>query len=145
MQVQVIARQKKGVHMSRKRILVGVCAIVLVVAIGFGGKQLYDLSSYRKIIDDTVIETPDLTKIEDGTYNGSYDSILVAADVDVTVIDHRITSIVIIEHKTGRGAPAEVIIDEVVAQQSLDVDTITGATNSSKVILMAVQNALNGK
>jgi len=51
---------------------------------------------------------------------------------------------VINEHQHGRASAveAEVVIDDVILTQSLDVDTVSGATNSSKVILHAVQIAL---
>jgi len=35
-----------------------------------------------------------------------------------------------------------VIVDSVIENQSLDVDAISGATYSSKVILKAIENAL---
>lgn len=40
----------------------------------------------------------------------------------------------ILEHKNERGKPGEAVINEIVDEQKLDVDTISGATNSSKVI-----------
>ena len=53
--------------------------------------------------------------------------------------------IVLIEHKNERGAAAEEITDKVIAAQSLQVDTISGATSSSKVVLKAIENALNSQ
>ena len=40
------------------------------------------------------------------------------------------------------GEKAEEIIYEVINMQSIDVDTVSGATYSSKVILKAIENAL---
>ena len=40
------------------------------------------------------------------------------------------------------GEKAEVIIDKVMAEQSLEVDVVSGATLSSKCILNAIENAL---
>ncbi|NLN06880.1 MAG: FMN-binding protein [Firmicutes bacterium] len=45
-------------------------------------------------------------------------------------------------HDHGRGAAAEKITDRIIAEQSLKVDTISGATYSSKVILKSVKKAL---
>ena len=67
---------------------------------------------------------------------------MVAAKVRVDVSNHTIKDIDILFHKTESGKQAEVIINEVKSAQSLKVDTITGATNSSRVILKSVQNAL---
>ena len=48
----------------------------------------------------------------------------------------------ILEHKNERGQAAETIVDQIVSEQKIDVDAISGATNSSKVIKKAVENAL---
>ncbi|WP_313562885.1 FMN-binding protein [Ruminiclostridium cellobioparum] len=44
-----------------------------------------------------------------------------------------------------RGAKAEAIVDKIISEQSVTVDVISGATNSSKVILKAVENALESQ
>ena len=123
-----------------KKILIGVACLILIASM-FGGKMLYDTSKYRRIISEIEIRSPDLTLIHDGTYFGTFDAILISADVEVTVIDHKITEI-LLEHRNDRGASAEIITGDVLMQQSLKVDTISGATNSSKVILKAIENAL---
>jgi uncharacterized protein with FMN-binding domain len=84
----------------------------------------------------------DLTAIEDGVYSGSYSAFPVSAEVSVTVKDHAIAKIDLIKHTNGQGAPAEVIPDMVVKSQSLQVDSVSGATYSSRVILKAIENAL---
>lgn len=96
-----------------------------------------------KRISDISISDVDLSKIPNGSYEGSYDAIMIAAKVKVDISDHTIKDINIIYHKNERGQKAERIVNEIKSAQSLKVDTITGATNSSKVILKAVQNALN--
>ena len=127
--------------MKKKIVIITVC-LVAAVALFFGGSVLYNMSKYKKAVAESEIRTPDLSLIQDGVYNGTFDAFLVYADVDVSVYGHRITGITINEHKNGRGAGAEVIIDEVLSKQSLEVDAITGATNSSKVILKAIEDAL---
>jgi uncharacterized protein with FMN-binding domain len=93
----------------------------------------------------TEIPEFDLSTVKDGIYNGSYKVFPVAVEVNVTVKNHAITDITLIKHTNGQGKPAEVIIDQVISKQSLQVDSISGATYSSKVILKAIENALNGK
>jgi uncharacterized protein with FMN-binding domain len=92
---------------------------------------------------ETTINEVDLSKIEDGVYTGSFGAIPVKAEVQVTVSDHKITDIKILKHDNGQGSAAEVLPDKVVEAQSLKVDLISGATYSSKVILKAIENALN--
>lgn len=53
-----------------------------------------------------------------------------------------IANINILEHRHERGKTAEVIADSIVDEQKIDVDAISGATNSSTVIKKAVENAL---
>jgi len=61
----------------------------------------------------------------------------------VIVRDHRIADIDIIEHWELRGEQAEsVVIQRIIEQQTADVDAVSGATNSSWVIMHAVQDAL---
>jgi len=128
-----------------KRIIITATCLVAAVGLFFGGRVLVDTMRYRRIISEIEIRTPDLTQIQDGTFNGAFNAILVAANVDVTIENHRIIEIVINEHyhgNWGRAPYAETIVLDVVESQSLEVDTISGATNSSLVILNAVQIAL---
>lgn len=89
------------------------------------------------------IETIDISKVPDGTYYGSFESVLTSARVLVTVEDQRIADIDLIDHEHSNGAPAERVLDRVLDEQCLGVDTVSGATTSSKVLLKAVENALN--
>jgi uncharacterized protein with FMN-binding domain len=89
------------------------------------------------------IKEINLTQIEDGKYIGRYEVFPVAVEVEVAILDHKISKIKIIEHENGQGGPAEVIIDKVIEKQSLEVDVIAGATYSSKVILKAIEDALD--
>jgi len=84
-----------------------------------------------------------LSSAQNGTYPGSYKVFPIAVKVNVTVRDHKISSIVILEHKNGQGTPAEAILNKVVETQTLKVDVISGATYSSVVILKAIENALS--
>ncbi len=84
----------------------------------------------------------DLSTVEDGVYTGSEDAGIVKASVEVTVKDHTITLVTILSHDCGTGKPAEVIVTDIVENNSLQVDTISGATYSSNVIKKAVYNAV---
>ena len=95
---------------------------------------------------DQLVQIPivdvDLSTVEDGTYVGEYEQFPVSVIMEVEVLDHEIISIEILKHDNGKGGPAEAIIDDVILQQSIEVDTIAGATYSSKVILLAIKDAL---
>lgn len=124
-----------------KKILLGVvAAFVIIIAAGFiaftnmGNK----LSAYA----DTDFGSLDMSKVEDGKYIGNEDAGIVKVKVEVTVKDHAITDIAILQHDNGKGAPAEVIVNDIIETNSLEVDAISGATGSSNVIKTAVLNAL---
>ena len=48
----------------------------------------------------------------------------------------------LLKHQCGTGKPAEVIIDDMVKKNTDDVDSVSGATASSKTIRNAVNKAL---
>jgi uncharacterized protein with FMN-binding domain len=93
-------------------------------------------------LQEVEITNVDLSAIDDGVYQGEYKSFPVEAIVLVTIENHMISNIEIVKHLTGQGKDAEDIIFDVVFFQSLEVDVIAGATYSSKVILLAIKNAL---
>lgn len=84
-----------------------------------------------------------LAQISDGIYKGSCDNGLVKVRVEVIVENHAILDVRLLEHDNGLGGDAEAITDTVVQRQSVEVDTISGATISSKTILKAIENALS--
>ncbi|HWQ78570.1 MAG TPA: FMN-binding protein [Anaerovoracaceae bacterium] len=128
---------------KRKKIILGIIAAVLLVGLAFGVKYYRDFEYYQKAMSALTIENIDPKDIKDGTYTGSFDARVISAVTRVTVKDGKITNIELLEHKNGRGKPAEAIVDKILEEQSLDVDAVSGATNSSKTILKAVENALN--
>jgi len=103
------------------------------------------LEDTKEKLESTLINEVDLTEVSDGEYEGFYDAYMIKAKVKVSVADHRITNVEIIEHDTGKGKKAEQLTDIVVEKQSLKVDAISGATGSSKVILKAIELALIGE
>lgn len=142
----MINEKKVSGNLRNSNIKRSVLAVVSVLVLGFiifEGKYLISVEKYKRIISEINISNVDLRKVKDGNYTGSFDALYVAAEVSVTVKDHKITNIILLKHKTERGKPAEVIPGKVLKAQSLKVDTISGATNSSKVILKSIENALN--
>ena len=89
-----------------------------------------------------LVEDPDLSKVEDGTYKGKVETMLVKVELEVSVKNHKIISISIIKHDNGKGKPAEAIIDDIVKDNSTDVELIAGVTMSSLVIRAAVIDAV---
>ena len=101
-----------------------------------------DFREYQRNVESIVFENIELSDVEDGTYVGEYDAGYIYAKVEVMIEDGRIVSINLMEHRNERGKTAEVIVDNVVATQKIDVDAVSGATNSSNVIKKAIENAV---
>ncbi|MBN1776923.1 MAG: FMN-binding protein [Clostridiales bacterium] len=128
--------------MSKKSkvILIVVAVIVILTAVIAG--VITVAGRNQKEVEAITIEDVDLTSIPDGTYTGDYNAFPVVVKVDVTVKDHAIVAIDLVKHQNGQGGDADAIPQMVVDAQSLLVDTISGATFSSKVILLAIRDAL---
>lgn len=119
--------------------IVGIIVVVLVIL--FTGMYMY-LSRNLNELTESSIEDVDPSELKDGTYVGEYSVPPVSATVEVRLNGGRIEEILILDHGNGMGQPAEVIIENVVEAQSLKVDSISGATYSSRVILKAIEAAL---
>jgi uncharacterized protein with FMN-binding domain len=89
------------------------------------------------------VGNPDFTKLRDGSVSGSYVGEMGKAAVTLTVAGGKVTAVRLDSFESSPvGAPAKAILDRVVAKQGLAVDTVSGATYSSKVILRAIQDAV---
>lgn len=95
-----------------------------------------------KNVKNISVSMPDLSNIQDGNYIGEYSITPVHVKVEVSVNNHQITDISILQHDNGLGSTAESIVNDIVEEQSLDIDAVSGATVSSKCILKAVENAI---
>lgn len=126
----------------RKRIIT-IVSMILIVVIALSIKYIGEYNRYKRIMESLEINQIDLSDTSDGKYYGELDAGLVSVELEVIVKDHKITDIILLNHDNGKGESAEVIIDKVIEDQSLNVDTISGATNSSKAILKSIENALN--
>ncbi len=128
----------------KKKILIIVLLIVAAVVIvgGFIIKNLIDkLDEGLEELMTLEIENVDVSEISDGTYSGSYKQFPIDVQLTVMVKNGEIQDIKINKHINGKGKEAEEITKDVIAQQSLEVDTVTGATYSSIVILKAIEQA----
>jgi len=82
-------------------------------------------------------------KLKAGTYEGVYRGGPNKVVVIVTIEDNRIVHIEIVEHWALIGKKAESLtLKRIMEQQSTRVDAVSGATNSTMVIMNAVQRAV---
>jgi uncharacterized protein with FMN-binding domain len=82
--------------------------------------------------------------LNDGVYQGRAEMFPCMAEVEIVILDHRITDVKVVKERSGLGGKAKQIIPgRIVQAQSTSVDAVSGATRSSRVIMEAVQNALD--
>lgn len=130
--------------LQKKFILLIILSLFIVGLIG-GIVYLKNVADYKQAVKETTFDEINVADIPDGIYTGEYDVKFIYAKVEVTVENGKVVSINILEHKHERGKTAETVIDKIISEQKIDVDAISGATNSSTVIKKAVENALKGK
>lgn len=126
----------------KKKIVLFVVILLLLVGLSLGIIYLKDVADYKQTVKETTFEEINISDVPDGVYIGEYDVDFIYAKVEVTVQNGALTNINILEHRHERGKTAETITNKIVHEQRIDVDTISGATNSSTVIKKAVENAL---
>ena len=110
--------------------------IVLLLFIVFAGIFLKEKNEIDRLKNVQVMH------VKDGCSIGEAKTLLIKAKVEVTILNEKITSIQLLEHDHGLGQNAETIIEEMMKENTWDVDTISGATLSSEVIKHAVNQAL---
>lgn len=128
--------------MVNKKIIKRIIAAVLLISIFFSLGYCMRVARYKTAVKALSFNEVNLNEIPNGEYVGSCDVGLISATVNVDIEDGRIENIDLVKHKNGKGKAAEGIVGDIVQQQKIDVDAISGATNSSKVIKKAVENAL---
>ncbi|MGE5456185.1 MAG: FMN-binding protein [Ignavibacteriales bacterium] len=128
----------------KKKTKIILLIILCIVVLGYIIMEI-SMSKIEKNLEglkNTSIANIDISKLDDGVYQGEYEMFPIKVLLEVTIDNQKITNIEIIEHQNGKGGNAEAITDDVIEGQSLQVDTISGATYSSKAILKAIENAL---
>ena len=132
-------------RIAKKKIISVIILFLFFIGLICGAVYLKKVADYKRAIGETTFGEIDVANVSDGIYIGEYDVDFIYAKVEVTVEDGKIVSINILEHRHERGKAAETVIEKIIEEQRIDVDAISGATNSSTVIKKAVENALKGK
>lgn len=130
--------KKNWIIIHRAATLLFILCLVFHVFLG-----VKSLNTYQSEIKNIEIHNMDLDNVSDGKYVGEYNVGYIFAKVEVTIKSGEIKTVTLLEHRNERGKRAETIIDSIVEQQRIKVDAVSGATNSSKVIMKAVENAIS--
>lgn len=112
-------------------VVIGISIMMFVLMNGMDKAQALELNQIN------------LSQIEEGKYVGSFETTRWTNTVEVTVKEHRITDIKLVDDVmiTLEGL-SDRLFKKVIDHQTLDVDIETGSTITSKAYLKAIENAL---
>lgn len=130
--------KKKGAKGKTLIIVVLITAGIILIAAAAAGIYAWRFTSAAGKI---TVKKIDIKDVPDGDYPGQFKVYHDSATVKVTVQDGRITEITLLKSDLDK-KNAQEVIDRVIKGQSLQVDTVSGATVSSKTVLKAVEDAL---
>jgi uncharacterized protein with FMN-binding domain len=136
-------KQKK--KSKGKGCLIALMIILVILVVGFGIGWSF-LSKEHREAASLPLNAVDFSRLVDGVYVGEYEGGMYkwrANSVQVTVSSGEVTKIEPISGVVDQGnGSTQMLYDRVIKSQSLQVDTISGATLTSKAYLQAVENAL---
>ena len=99
-----------------------------------------------------VLETKNLPfyntsidSVADGVYYGKTYTSYMHLQLEVTVKDHQLTNIRVIENKGSRGQKAEAILQDMIIKNKIVVPAIEGDELGSLVFITCVDTALHGE
>ena len=122
------------------KILLVMGCIIGIAVVGINVMMKKQVRAMYEQLDAAAVIPPEY--VADGTYEGTAETPLVKVTVAVTVENHTLKDIKLLRHENGKGAPAEAMLPEMLRQNTSEVDTVSGATMSSKAIRAAVREAL---
>jgi len=120
-----------------------VLLLLVIIIILLAGGGLFYLSRGLDSGSRVPINEVDLSALTDGTYTGTYEGGRWTNTVKVTIKDHRITDIEIVDDLLfSQPEVVDKILARVIDEQKVNVDVISEATVSSKAYLKAIELAL---
>lgn len=122
--------------------------IILAILAAAGGIGWWYISREHAEARSLPLNAVDFSKLNDGVYKGEYEGGMYkwrVNSVQVTISAGKVTKIEPVsgvEDLQAENDSTRMLYDRVIKIQSLQVDTISGATLTSKAYLQAVENAL---
>ena len=122
-----------------------IIALSIIAAVGIaGGIGWSNLSKEHVEARNLPLKTFEFKNLKDGTYTGEYGGGMNkwrATKVQVTVASGKVSDIQLISSSEDKSYAAQ-LYEKIFEKQTFPVDTISGATLTSKALLKAVENAL---
>jgi uncharacterized protein with FMN-binding domain len=121
--------------------IIGLIFILLVIVAASG---IFYLSRGLEEGVNVVINPVNLSEIKDGIYNGRNDFGRWTNELNVTVENNKITNIEIVKDvKIVNPELSTRLFQNVIEEQNIDVDAVSGGTVTCKSYLKSIENALN--
>ncbi|HSJ55327.1 MAG TPA: FMN-binding protein [Anaerolineae bacterium] len=125
----------------------GIALVVVAALAAAGGIGWSRLMKEHQEARSLPLNAVDFSRLKDGTYHGAYEGGMYkwrANECQVTVSSGKVTGIQLVGSSDpgGKNSQPQELYDRVIQAQSLQVDTISSATLTSKAYLQAVENAL---
>ncbi|OKP91572.1 FMN-binding domain-containing protein [Paenibacillus helianthi] len=125
------------------KIVMGIFVLLII-----GGALLWNmLSKEHREARSLSLDSHYFKHLQDGIYTGKYEGGMYkwrANSVQITISSGKVTAIELLQNKENK--PLEftnTLYGKVIASQSLQVDTLSGATLTSKAYLKSVESALS--
>ncbi len=126
--------------------LVKISLIVLAILLLSVATMMFIFTNGMEEAKAIQVKSINLNTIEDGEYIGSFDLTRWSNEIKVTIKDHKIIDLEVVDDVLFKmDEITKALFERVIQNQSLDVDIETGATVTSHAYLKAIENALEGK
>lgn len=123
------------------RLFIVLAAIAAILVAGGLAAKAYLEAGLKELAQESV-PAVDPASVPDGVYPGYYESFPVKVRLEVEVEGGSIAAVRILEHVNGQGKPAESLAAKAVLENRIDLEAVSGATYSSKAIMLAMARAL---
>ncbi len=128
--------------------MVGVIAVIVIGAaiavVYHGGSSGPETKTMNAGLETLPVYGFNLLEVPDGTFRGDSNFGSFSCQVDVTVKDHTIKTVELINNEKGQSPEVKEIFKRVLDEQTPYVSTVSGAEILTRTLLRAIENALLG-
>lgn len=130
-----------------KRKMGWIIVLIIIAVLGVGGAIGWSYLSKEHIeAKNLPLDAVDFSRLNDGTYIGEYEGGMYkwrTQKVQVTVSSGKVADIKLLDSKEKNlKVYTDKLYDRVIKEQTLQVDTVSGATLTSKSVLKPIEDAL---
>jgi uncharacterized protein with FMN-binding domain len=127
----------------RVKLFLKLAGVLLVLFILTAGSGMFYISRGLEAGAALEIGSVNPEALRDGVYKGTYEGGRWTNQVEVTVVNHRITGIRITKDVLfPKPELTEELLGRVIEKQRTDVDAVSGMTVTCKAYLKSIENAL---